>query len=141
MVTLWLSTRHPTARPRSWEHLGYFMHLFCPYVMSCTHFALNYCEITLNLIEISSTACGGNLVKHIALRNSEKKLVCIAFHTKNRSCSYMLSAFKFTVIGRLPWTLHCINQLFLSNCQTVYLSGFPPSHFFRNQFSNKKIFL
>ena len=48
-------------------------------IMSCRHFALKYCNSTMNFTKISSITCGTILVKHIKAWNSESVLVDFRF--------------------------------------------------------------
>ena len=76
-------------------------------IMSCKHFAVNYCNTTLNFIEISSTTCGAILVRHLTAWNSEWMM------------SFWLFPFIQITNPALPRPLHFI-LLLLVTCWECY---------------------
>lgn len=95
-------------------------------IVSFRHFALNFCRITLDFTEISSTTYCAIFVKRLTARTFEwiKELSCTdAFYADNRSCCNTPSTFNLTLIVlRLSGVTSQKNNCSLTNAKQCIIN-------------------
>ena len=90
VVKLWRDSSRPTARLRSWEYSNNVLYTFCALLFQ------HYTEFHKNKFN-NLQRYFGQTPNSMKFRMNEK-LVCIAFHTDNKSCYSTPSAFTILLL-------------------------------------------